>query len=67
MVDDRHAYLILELRRASLLCRLWQTDIDSVGVALKAGLITSEQAIKLLDPDALAFLGLRLLDEEAAS
>jgi len=34
--------------------RLWQSDIEAVGTALKAGLIEPEQALELLaDCDAL--------------
>jgi hypothetical protein len=62
---SRVDYLLAELRCATLRCRLWAADLDSIGVALKAGWITPEQAIEQLDPDARAFLGLRLLDEEA--
>jgi hypothetical protein len=32
----RHEYLLAELRCASLRARLWQADIDAVGLALKA-------------------------------
>jgi len=47
-------YLLAELRCASLRARLWQADIDAVGMALKAGLIHPEQALELLhDCDAL--------------
>jgi hypothetical protein len=55
----RKPFLLSELRVAALRCRLWAADLDSVGVALKADLITPEQALELLDPHALAFVGLR--------
>jgi hypothetical protein len=42
--DDR-AYLLAELRAASARARLWQCDIDAIGIALKAGAITVEQAL----------------------
>jgi hypothetical protein len=42
--DDR-AYLLAELRAASARARLWQCDIDAIGIALKAGVITVEQAL----------------------
>jgi hypothetical protein len=38
-------YLLAELRCASLRARLWQADIEAVGMALKAGLIDPEQAL----------------------
>jgi hypothetical protein len=37
-------YLLAELRCASMRARLWQADIDSIGLALKAGLISPDQA-----------------------
>jgi hypothetical protein len=40
----RRDYLLAELRCASLRARLWQADIDAVGLALKAGLIEPEGA-----------------------
>ena len=58
-------YLLAELRCASLRARLWQADIDAVGMALKAGLVAPEQALELLaDCDALCLIGLPR--EEAA-
>ena len=44
----RRDYLFAELRCASLRARLWQADIDAVGMALKAGLVEPEQALELL-------------------
>jgi hypothetical protein len=41
-------YLLAEMRAASLRARLWQADIDAVGIALKAGTITAEQALEEL-------------------
>ena len=58
-VDHRKPFVLSELHRASLRCRLWAADLDSIGVALRADLISSEQALELLDPGALAFVGLR--------
>jgi hypothetical protein len=47
-------YLLAELRCAALRARLWQADIEAIGVALKGNLITPEQALELLhDCDAL--------------
>jgi hypothetical protein len=45
---DRRDYLLAELRCAALRARLWQSDIEAVGMALKAGLIEPEQALELL-------------------
>ena len=33
---DKREYLFAELRAAALRARLWQADIDAVGLALKA-------------------------------
>jgi hypothetical protein len=44
----RRDYPIAELRCASLRARLWQADIDAVGMALKSGLAEPEQALELL-------------------
>jgi hypothetical protein len=53
----RRDYLLAELRCAWLRARLWQADIDAVGVALKAGWITPEQAVETLaDCDCLQLI-----------
>jgi hypothetical protein len=55
---NRRAYLLHELRCAILRARLWQADIEAVGMALKAGLIEPEQALELLaDCEALHLVG----------
>lgn len=51
-------YLLAELRCAALRARLWQSDIEAIGLALKAGLISPEKAIELVDESgALHLLG----------
>jgi hypothetical protein len=51
---SRVDYLLAELRCAALRARLWQSDIEAVGLALKGNLISPEQALELLaDCDAL--------------
>ena len=45
---SRRDYLLAELRCASLRARLLQFDIEAVGIALKAGWITPEQAVEAL-------------------
>jgi hypothetical protein len=53
-----HNYLLAELRCASLRLRLEQSDIEAIGLALKGGLITPDQALVLLnDCDALRLVG----------
>jgi hypothetical protein len=60
-------YLLAELRCAALRARLWQSDIDTIGLALKAGLISPDQAVKhLADCGVLRLLGLREEQEAAA-
>ena len=55
---DPRGYLLAELRCAALRARLWQADIEAVGLALKAGLVEPEQALELLhDCDALHLVG----------
>jgi len=50
-------YLLAELRCAALRARLIQADIDAVGLAVKAGSISPEQALDLLeDIDLLRFI-----------
>jgi hypothetical protein len=51
---DRRDYLLAELRCASLRAKLWQADIEAVGLALSGNLISPEEALELLrDCDAL--------------
>jgi hypothetical protein len=53
-----HDYLLAELRCALLRTRLAQCDIEAVGLALKGGLVTPDQALELLhDVDALRLVG----------
>jgi hypothetical protein len=54
---SRVEYLLAELRCASLRAKLWQSDIDTVGIALKVGWISPEQAVEALaDCDALQLI-----------
>jgi hypothetical protein len=60
----RGPYLLQELRCAAIRARLWQADIEAVGLALKGGLVTPEQALEMLrDCDCLQIVGIH---EEAA-
>ena len=62
---DKREYLLAELRAAAL--RLWQADIDAVGLALKAGLISADQAVEhLADCGVLCLVGLREEQRAAA-
>jgi hypothetical protein len=42
-------YLLAELRCAALRARILASDVDAIGLALKGGLITPDQAVGLLD------------------
>jgi hypothetical protein len=54
----RNEFLLAELRCAALRARLWQIDIDSIGIALRGSLVTPEQAIEMLaDRDLLDLVG----------
>jgi hypothetical protein len=56
--QDFTTYLLAELRCASLRARILQADIDAIGLALKGGLISADQALELLaDVDALRVVG----------
>jgi hypothetical protein len=63
---SRADYVVAELRCAALRARLWQADIEAVGLALKGGLIHPEQALELLhDCGALHLVG-AVREEESA-
>ena len=63
---DRREYLFAELRAAALRARLWQADIDAVGLALKAGLISPDQAVEHLSDCGLWRLLAVREEQEAA-
>jgi hypothetical protein len=44
--NSRYEYLIQEFRCASLRARLEANDLNAIGLALKSGLITAEQALE---------------------
>jgi hypothetical protein len=46
--QSKTEYLLSELRCAALRARLWQADIDTIGLALKGGFISPDQAIEHL-------------------
>jgi hypothetical protein len=47
-------YLLSEIRAARIQADLWRCQLDTVGIALKAGLITADQAIEELDLKLIA-------------
>ena len=57
-------YLLAELRCASLRARVIQTDLEAIGLALKGGLISPDQALELLhEVDALRLVGTPPLED----
>jgi hypothetical protein len=48
MTAPRTEYLLAELRCASLRARLWVVEIDTIGCALRAGLIGPEEAAEVI-------------------
>jgi hypothetical protein len=55
--NSRHEYLIQEFRCAVLRARLEVSDLEAIGIALKAGLVTAEQALELAaDCDCLRWI-----------
>lgn len=44
-MTERAEYLLAALRVASMRARLYQTEIDSIGVALRGGFIGPEDAV----------------------
>jgi hypothetical protein len=51
-------YLLAEFRCTLLRARLLQSDIEAIGIALKGGIISADQALALLDDcDTLRVVG----------
>jgi hypothetical protein len=46
---DFKEYLLCEIRAARIQAQLWQAQLDTVGIALKAGMITPDKAIRELN------------------
>ena len=44
--DERREYLLASLRVASLRARLYETEINSIGTALKAGIVDCYGAVE---------------------
>jgi hypothetical protein len=54
MTADYRDYALAEIRCAALRAKLMVNDLTAIGIALKAGLITPDQAIECLaDRDAV--------------
>jgi len=52
--DSFREYLLSEIRAARIQATLWRCQLDTVGIALKARLITADQAMKELDLKLIA-------------
>ena len=56
--DPHREYLLSELRCAVARAKLAALDIECIGLALKYGIVSPEQAVALLtDADVLGFVG----------
>jgi hypothetical protein len=67
VVEARRQYLLAELRCALLRARLLAVDIEAIGLALRGGLITADQACDLLsDCDVLRLLGIAATAEASS-
>ena len=57
-------YILSELRAASLRAKLLSSEIDAIGIALKGGLISADQALVLMNGvDLFRVIGERIDDE----
>jgi hypothetical protein len=65
--QSRCGYLLAELHCAEIRAKLLQANLTAIGLVLKAGLVTPEQALLLLDGcGALRLVGTASPDEAAA-
>ncbi len=65
-VDGRKEFVLSSLRAASLRAKLLETEINSIGVALKGGIINSYTAMQWVkDAGALDLIG-HILPEETS-
>jgi hypothetical protein len=60
MTDETHRdFMLSALRAAACRARMNAADLDSIGIALKARMVTADQAVKWLkDIGALDFVGM---------
>jgi hypothetical protein len=60
MTEETHRdFMLSALRAASLRARMNAADLDSIGIALKARMLTADQAVKWLkDIGALEYVGM---------
>lgn len=61
ITNDRKEYVLAEFRCAIVKAKLALLDLEAASLALKAGLVTPDQAIAMFwDSQAVKFLGLEL-------
>jgi hypothetical protein len=48
-IEHKKTFLLASMRVASLNLRTWQAEIDAVGIALKSGTISLDDAVEWLD------------------
>lgn len=60
MSDENHReFLLAALRAASLRAKLFDADVSTIGIALKANMVTPEEAVKWIkDIGALESIGM---------
>jgi hypothetical protein len=60
MTEETHRdFMLSSLRAASLRAKMMEVEINSIGIALKGGMVTTDQAVKWLkDIGALDFVGM---------
>ena len=57
--EDHRDFLLSALRAASLRAKMFEVEINSIGIALKSGMVTVPQALKWIkDIGALELVGL---------
>jgi hypothetical protein len=55
--EDRREYVLAELRCAALRADLIRNEIVTIGLALKGGLISPDDAVQLMAENGLQLLG----------
>jgi len=54
--DDHKEYMLATLRVASSRCKLWDNEINSIGVALRTDMICPDMAVKWIGDAGLMWL-----------
>ena len=61
--EDHREFLLSALRGAGLRCKLYENEINSIGISLKAGLVTVPQALVWIKDAGIAELVCRIPEE----